>query len=278
MQDDLSEHHRMMQEVGLQKARDAFASMSLSPRERHLQKVQLTLQWLHGWGQSTATILMEVNKSSRQDFLTGMATAGLIKQERVLGRVFWLLTRQGVEMLRSWSPKDDPLANLQATRSVNLYAFSHGVTAQRLLARKIKEGPRTFRWRCDRELKARLAGDLTDEVAKAPDAFYSNEFGGVYLEIERSKKKTPELEHMLLNLARLIESKPQLRAEIHISPGIAERYRSILGDILARRTFRAWSVSAEDGSLFVNGIYKTTDTLLDAYRRISLIDCVISAG
>lgn len=276
MQNNLSKKNSTMRAVGMQKARDAFSSMSVSPRERHLQKVLLTLKWLHGWGQSTAAILMNINKSSRQEFLTSMAKAGLIKKERVLGRVFWLLTRQGVELLRSWSPKDDQLAHLQATRSVNLYAFSHAVTAQRVLARKIKEGPISFHWQCDRVLKARLASEYSDEISKAPDAYYATEYGGIYIEVERSRKKTREVEKMLLNLARLIESKEKHHVEIYISPNIAGRYRSILGDILARRSFRAWSVSSADGSLFLNGVYNTTDSLHAAYSRVRFIDCQIT--
>lgn len=276
MKNNLSEKISMMRAIGLQKARDAFSCMSVSPRERHLQKVLLTLQWLHGWGQSTATILMDINKSSRQEFLTSMAKAGLIKKERVLGRVFWLLTRQGLEMLRSWVPKDDQLANLQATRSVNLYAFSHAVTSQRILAKKIKDGPINFIWRCDRVLKSRLASEFSDGASKAPDAYYETAHGGIYIEVERSRKKTPEIEKMLLNLARLIETKDNHHVEIHISPNIAGRYRSILGEIISRRSFRAWSVSTADGSLFLNGTYNTTDSLHAAFIRVRFIDCQIT--
>jgi hypothetical protein len=259
------------QQMGFEKAQDARSAMKLSPLKRHLEKAFCTLQWLHGWGHSTAVILMAACRSSSPRFLTSLKAAGLIRSEKVLGQTFWLCTRRGVEMLRSWSPDGDEIASLDAARGVNLYAFSHNMYAQQLLAQKLKRAPSTgARWLPERALRAREAGRPV-ESGKCPDALYVDSAETVYFEVERTKKKQPELEVTLLGLARLIESRSKACVEMHVATGIAPRYHSTLGQWLSTREFRAWERSV-DGDLFESGKYQMTESLIDAFRRIKLIE------
>jgi hypothetical protein len=245
--------------------------MRISPVERHREKVTMALRWLHGWQQSTAELLKLVCRSSNTNFLSSMREAGLAKIERVLGQSFWLLTRQGLELLRSMSATNDALANLAGTRNVNLHAFTHNMHTQRLLAQKIKKGPsQGFNWFCERELRARL---VPEAGAKCPDGAYFDGSRTIYLEVERSRKKQPELEAMLLNLGRLIEGRPLDAVEIHILPGIADRYKSTLGGWLSTGEFRAWSLSTED-ELYESGRYDMQPSLRDALKRIQFLPLV----
>jgi hypothetical protein len=258
------------QQMGFERARDARSTMQISPIERHRQKVHCALRWIHGWNQSTADLIKKACRSSSLGFLSSMKSNGWVRTERVLGQTFWLLTKQGVDFLRSLSGPDDVIAQLNAARGVNLYAFHHDAYAQRLLAELLKRSPPTgAKWLPERALRARFAHSA--EGAKCPDAMYSDSVGTVYLEVERSKKKQPALEVMLLNAARLIENQPKARVEIHIGTGIADRYRSTHGSWVARREFRSWGVST-DGELFEGGRYSSTESLHDAFLRIKLID------
>jgi len=104
-----------------------------------------------------------------------------------------------------------------------------------------------------------------------PDGAFCSANGVMtYVEVERSRKAQPALEAMLLNIARLLEKKPGNLCEVHIEPGIAERYISILKGWLRAGTFRAWSESTE-GELFVSGIHPITPTLREAMESISFI-------
>jgi len=105
---------------------------------RHREKWNEALRIIHSFGQTTSEIVAMACRSSSTRFLASMKHAGLIKFERVLGQTFVLLTKNGLDILRSMSAPSDELAKLQGTRSVNLYAFAHAVTAQRVLARKLK--------------------------------------------------------------------------------------------------------------------------------------------
>lgn len=260
--------------MGFEKAQDARKSMSVSPVERHRQKVREALRWIHGWQQSTSEITRTACRSSSTAFLSSMKEAGLLRTERVLAQTFWLLTKNGLDLLRDMSAEDDELAKLSGTRNVNLHAFGHHVTAQRVLAQKIKAGGEGGRWWCDRQLRAIVA--MSEAGAKCPDAAYRSPGGEtVYIEVERSRKKQPELEAMLLGLARLLESKTRATAEIYIEPGIADRYKSTIGGWLSRGEFRVWSESS-DGELYQNGVYKLSDTLRAAMKRIAFINKVVS--
>lgn len=255
--------------VGFERAQDARRAMRQSPIARHREKLKEALRIIHGHGQSTSQIVADSCRSSSTRFIGSLKEAGLIRFERVLGQTFVLLTKTGLDMLRSMSSPSDVLANLQGTRSVNLYAFGHSMTAQRILAAKLKKGGEGCSWWCERQLRAEL--NLSESGAKVPDAAFRDASGHtVFIEVERSRKKQPQLEAMLLNLARLIENKSRASVEIHIEEGIVERYRSTLGSWLARKEFRAWSEDTT-GELFQQGIYRLTTTLEAAMRRINFI-------
>lgn len=256
--------------VAFERAQDARRAMTVSPRERQRQKWRAALRWIHGWGQSTSTIVARACRSSSTSFIKDMREAGLVRHERVLGRTFVLLTKQGLDLLRSMSSEEDALAALHGTRTVNLYAFSHDQDAQRILSDKLHEGGDGCQWWCDRQLRALLQSNVPG--AKSPDAAFKDRVGGlVYIEVEKTRKPQPELETMLLNLARLIEEKPLARVEIHISEGIVGRYKSTLGGWLSRGEFRAWSLDTDD-ELYQQGIYPLTETLQNALRRIEFFN------
>jgi hypothetical protein len=202
-----------------------------------------------------------------------MRDAGLARTERVLGQTFWLLTKTGLDTLRGFLGEDSEAAKLSGTRSVNLYAFGHNMTAQRLLAEKLKRGGDGCRWWGERQLRSL---SMSEPGSKCPDAAFRGVDGAMtYIEVERSKKKQPELESMLLGLARLLEKQSRAKVEIYIEPGIVDRYKSTLGGWLARGEFRSWSESTE-GELFESGVYKLSDSLRDALKRISFINMKIS--
>jgi hypothetical protein len=168
------------------------------------------------------------------------------------------------------SDEKDKLAKLSGTRHVNLFAFSHNMHAQVILATKISQSTgRPYSWWCDRQLRAML--DPSEPGAKAPDAAFRDANGcTTYIEVERSAKKQPELEAMLLNLSRLLEREKNSRAEIYLRAGIADRYKSTLANWLAKGTFRAWSLSTDD-EIFESGIYPLTPTLTTAISKIRFI-------
>lgn len=256
------------QKMGFEKAQEARRTMRTSPVERHREKVKEALRWIHGWQQSTAEITRIACRSSSTAFLSSMREAGLLRTERVLAQTFWLLTKNGLDLLRDISGPDDELAKLTGTRNVNLHAFGHNVTAQRVLAQKIKAGGEGGRWWCDRQLRSLV---MSEAGAKCPDAAYMSPLGDMtYIEVERSRKKQPELESMMLALARLLESKHRAIAEVYIEPGIADRYKSTIGGWLSRKEFRAWSESTE-GELYQNGVYNLNDSLRDAIMRIKFV-------
>jgi len=113
--------------------------------------------------------------------------------------------------------------------------------------------------------------DATEPGAKVPDGAFRSATGVMtYIEVERSRKPQPELEAMLLNISRLLEKTPGSLCEIHIEPGISERYVSTLKSWLRSGTFRSWSEST-DGELFQSGIYPITPSLRAAMESISFI-------
>lgn len=260
--------------MGFERAQDARKAMKTSPTERNRQKVSEALLWLHVWGQSTADITRQACRSSSSAFLTSMKNAGLVRTERVLGQTFWLLTKTGVETLRSLVGEDSESGRLSGTRSVNLYAFAHNMKAQRLLAEKLRRGGDGCQWWGERQLRSL---NMSEPGAKCPDAaFRAADSSITYIEVERTRKKQPELESMILGLARLLEKKLRARAEIYIEAGISERYVSTLKSWLRSGTFRAWSESTE-GELFQQGIYQLTDTLRNALCRIEFILTKVTA-
>lgn len=262
------------QHVGFERAVEARKAMLVSPSARNRQKVFEALRWLHGWGQSTSSILKLACRSTSGDFIARMRSNGLIRVERVLGTTFLLLTKSGVDLLRSMSAPDDALASLSGTRIVNLYAYHHNFYAQRLLAERMRKGPSDARWFCERQIRALV--DATEPGAKCPDALYTSSLERVFFEVERTKKKQPALEVMLLNTSRMLEQRPGYVCEIYIEAGISDRYKSTIGGWLSRQEFRAWSIGT-DGEYFVNGIYKATDSLLAAMRRIKFIETKVKA-
>lgn len=255
--------------VGFERAQEARRAMKLSPMARHRQKLNEALRFIHSFGQTTSGIVALACRSSSTRFLASMKDAGLIKFERVLGQTFVLLTKNGVDLLRSMSATDDELAKLQGTRCVNLFAFGHAVTAQRILANKLKCGGEGCAWWSERQLRALV--DTTEPGAKVPDCAFRDSAGiTTYIEVERSRKPQPKLEVMLLNFARLLERQPASRGEIYIEPGIVERYVSTLKSWMKSGTFRAWSEDTS-GDLFQQGIYPITSSLRDAFCRIQFI-------
>lgn len=257
------------QQVGLSRAQDARRLMKISPRERHHAKVLQALRWTHGWGQTTQKLLLAACGVTKADFLTKLREHGYMRMEYVIGRTFWLLNKSGVDLLRSMCNKDDELAKLSGTRHPNLYAFSHNMYVQAVLAHKLRQGGHDCQWWCDRQLRASLTP--SEPGSKSPDGAFKDSAGfTTYIEVERSAKRQPELEVMLLNLARLLEKDKKSCAEIYLAEGIQTRYKSTLGQWLANGTFRAWSQSTE-GDLFESGIYQIPEPLGDAFRRITLI-------
>lgn len=257
------------QETGLTRAQDARRHMSISPHDRHREKVLQALRWIHGWGQSTQKLVLTACRSTKSTFLTKLKEHGYIRTEAILGRTFWLLNKSGLDLLRSMTDEHDKLSKLSGTRHVNLYAFSHNMHAQVILATKISQSTGSHYWWCDRQLRAML--DLTEPGAKAPDAAFRDANGcTTYIEVERSAKKQPDLEVMLLNLSRLLERKENSRAEIYLRAGIADRYKSTQANWLAKGTFRAWSMSTDE-ELFESGIYPLTPSLKEALMKIRFI-------
>lgn len=245
--------------------------MTLSPNARYEEKVKLTLRLVHGWGQTTTKILKRAIRCSSTDWLTSMVASGWIRSVKVYGRYFWLMTQLGLDHLSLICPRDE-LLELQTTRRINLRNFEHNRKAQEVLADKMSLGGAGCEIFVERQLSSLT---MSEPGAKIPDGAFRDSSGAMtYIEIERSKKKQPELESMLLALARLIEDKPNAKVEIYIEPHLHDRYKSTLGGWLASGKFRAWSKSTA-GELFQQGIYQSTATLANAMRRISFIPCVI---
>lgn len=264
-----------MQRIGLERAQEARRSMTVSPVEKNRQNVLNALSWCHAWQQTTRDILIDACRVSKSDFLHRLVKDGYMKQERVLGRTFWLLNKSGVDLLRSMLPEGDVLAGLTGTRHVNLHAFAHTMHAQKVIAQKIRSGGDGCQWWSERQLRALV--DTTEPGAKVPDGAFKDSSGHMtFIEVERSRKPQPELEVMLLNIARLLERTSQSHCEIYIEPAISERYISTLKGWLKSRTFRAWSAST-DGELYQSGVYEIHDKLRDAMNRIAFIKTRISA-
>lgn len=239
------------QRRGLQRAQEARKEMRLSPTAKNRENVLNALSWTHAHAQTTRGILLDACRVSKADFLQRLAEDGYMRKEKVLGRTFWLLNKSGVDLLRSMLPANSALAALPGTRHVNLHAFAHNAHAQRVIAAKLRAGGDGCRWWSERQLRALV--DTTEPGAKVPDGAFRSASGLMtYIEVERSRKAQPELEAMLLNIARLLEKKPGSVCELHIEPGISERYISTLKGWLKAGTFRAWSESTE-GELFQSG-------------------------
>jgi len=260
---------------GLLIAQQVRKEMRLSPVARNREKVLNAISWTHGHGQTTREILLDVCRARKADFLKRLAADGYMRKEKVLGQTFWLLNKSGVDLMRSMLPDDSTLSALPGTRHVNLHAFAHNSHAQKIIAKKLRAGGEGCRWWSERQLRATL--DTTEPGAKVPDGAFRSATGVMtYIEVERSRKPQAALESMLLNIARLLEKKPDSLCEIHIEPGIAERYISTLKSWLKLGTFRAWSEST-DGELFPSGIYPLTPALRSAMERINFIQVRISA-
>lgn len=262
------------QRVGFERAVEARMAMKVSPAERNRQKILSALRWIHGWGQSTTEIVKLACRSTSGDFISKMKSRKLVRSERVLGTTFLQLTKTGVELLRNWSGGDDALAALPASRVVDLYAFHHNFYAQRLLAERVRRGCESGQWFCDRQIRSII--NSTDFGGKCPDAWYYSATEKIFFEVERTKKKQPELEVMLLNISKMLERHSDSVCEIHIEPGISDRYRSTLSGWLSRGDFRTWSLGS-DGKYTSAGIYTLHDSLESAMRRIKFIVARIRA-
>ena len=263
------------QRRGLQRALEARKEMRLSPTAKHRENVLTALSWTHTHGQTTREILLDVCGVSKADFLKRLAEDGYMRKEKVLGRTFWLLNKSGVDLLRSMLPVDSALAALPGTRHVNLHAFAHNSHAQRVIAAKLRTGGDGCKWWSERQLRTLV--DTTEPGAKVPDGAFRDTAGRMtYIEVERSRKPQPALEAMLLNIAKLLEKNPGSVCEVHIEPGISERYISTLKSWLRAGTFRAWSESTE-GELFQSGIYPITSNLRTALEAIAFIQTRITA-
>lgn len=260
---------------GLQRAKEARKEMRLSPTAKNRENVLAALSWAHAHGQTTREILLDVCRVSKADFLQRLAADGYMRKEKVLGRTFWLLNKSGVDLLRSMLPKDSTLGALPGTRHVNLHAFAHNSHAQRVIASKLRAGGEGCRWWSERQLRAIV--DTTESGAKVPDGAFRDVNGRMtYIEVERSRKAQPELEVMLLNISRLLEKKTGSVCELHIEPGISERYVSTLKGWLRAGTFRAWSEDTT-GELFQSGIHPITPSLRSAMEAIHFIQTRITA-
>lgn len=260
---------------GFQLAQVKRREMPLSPTAKNRQNVLTTLSAVHAFSQTTREIILDMCRVSKANFLTRLVADGYVRQERVLGKTFYLLNKSGLDLLRSMLPPDSTLGSLPGTRHVNLHSFFHNFYAQRVLAKKVRAGGDGCRWWCERQLRSTV--NTTEPGAKVPDAaFRSSEGVTIYIEIERSRKPQSELEVMLLNTARLLEKEFGSLCEIHIERGIAERYISTLKGWLNAGTFRAWSQSTDD-ELFVSGIYPISTSLRDAMGRIQFIQTRITA-
>jgi hypothetical protein len=156
-----------------------------------------------------------------------------------------------------------------------LYSFAHNSHAQRVIAKKMRTGGEGCNWWSERQLRSLV--DTTEPGAKVPDGAFQDASGAMtYVEVERSRKPQHELEVMLLNIARMLETRSSALCEIYIEPGISERYISTLKNWLKAGTFRAWSMST-DGELFPSGIYPITPSLRSSIERINFIQVRITA-
>lgn len=268
-------HQSDGQRRGLQIAQNARKEMRVSPNAKHREHVLSGLSWIHAHGATTRKILLDVCRVSKADFLKKLAADGYMRKEKVLGRTFWLLNKSGVDLLRSMLPTDSALGALPGTRHVNLHAFAHNSHAQRVLAAKLRAGGDGCKWWSERQLRSLV--DTTEPGAKVPDGAFRDAAGRMtYIEVERSRKAQPELEAMLLNISRLLEKRPGSACEVHIEPGISERYISTLKSWLKAGTFRSWSEDT-GGELFQSGIHPITPSLRSAMEAIRFIQTRITA-
>lgn len=259
---------------GLQRAQEVRKEMPLSPIAKHRENVINALCWCHAWQQTTRELLLSSCRVSKSDFLHRLARDGYMRKEKVLGRTFWLLNKSGVDLMRSMLPVDSSISALAGTRHVNLHAFTHNYFAQRVIALKVFNGGARCRWWSERQLRSMV--DVTEPMAKVPDGAFLDALGVMtYVEVEKTRKAQPELETMLLNIARMLEKKPTARCEIYIEQGISERYISTMKSWLHAGTFRAWSEDT-GGDLFIQGIFPITATLHAAFERILFINSKIT--
>jgi len=278
----MSERKRIQtvgQRIGLEQAQIARREMRRSPVEQHRLHVETALRWTHAWGQTTRKILLLVTGSSKSNYLARLLDDGYMRCEKVLGRTFWALNKSGVDLLRAMSPDGDAVALLSGSRHINLHAFAHNQLAQLVIADKLHAGGDGCRWMSERELRSSIKP--SEPGSKVPDgAFVDHKGFTTYIEVERSRKVVHDLEAMLLNLSRLLESDSKSSCEIYIEPGIAERYISTLKGWLRSQSFRAWSESA-DGDLFLGGenkgVYPMTASLQNAMHRITFIKTKVEA-
>lgn len=267
------------QRIGLEQALIARREMRRSPAEQHRLHVAKVLRWTHAWSQTTRKILLLVTGSSKSNYLSRLVEDGYMRREKILGRTFWALNKSGVDLLRAMSPEGDAVASLSGSRHINLHAFAHNQLAQQVIASKLYSGGDGCNWICERELRASIK--TSEPGTKVPDGAFIDPRGfTTFIEVERSRKAVHDLEAMLLNLARLLETDSKFCCEFYIEPGIAERYISTLKGWLRSGTFRAWSESA-DGELFLssesNGVYPLTNSLRDAMERITFFKTKIEA-
>lgn len=266
------------QRAAFAKAKLKGGLTTMSPRQRHAQKIKDLLSALHSWGFSTSKILAKACGCAGTSFISGAAKAGLVRYELILGRQYVLLTRRGLDLLKSMTDPDDLVAveraNLGLVQTVSLHAFFHDGYAQKIFAEKMgaaicNELP--YIWLSERHLRARYSDkkeDLSDG-AKVPDGAFFCKGVLTYYEIERSKKSKVEISVMFKNLCNMIEDKANARIEIHLIGNIAASYQ----DIYKRWLGGSWTAYSmgTDGKLFKSGDYKVTEKMRGALERFSFI-------
>lgn len=250
-----------------------LAMHNSSPRKRHQEKVLTALDHIHGWGCSTTSITARACRTKSAGFITAMAKAGLVRYETVFGRKFLLLTRKGLEFLRSSIDPADQIATeraaLKLTHVVNLFAHQHDEYVQEVIADWRARCWEPHWWLPERQLRARLAGRLEDG-GKVPDGCFASDKGVVFLEAERTKKSRKEIEIMLLNVTRLIENRPTHRVEVHFLRNISALYRDVYSSWLADGIFRFYTLGT-DGAMHLSGTGTITPSMREALGRISFV-------
>jgi len=128
------------QRAAFSKAKLKGGLTTMSPRKRNEQKIKDLLGALHGWGFSTSKILARACGCAGTSFISGAAKAGLVRYELILGRQYVLLTRRGLDLLKSMTDPDDLVAveraNLGLVQTVGLHTFCHDGYAQKIFAEK----------------------------------------------------------------------------------------------------------------------------------------------
>jgi hypothetical protein len=198
----------------LKKAVEARMRMKTSPNARAREKRLLALKWVHAWGLSSSKILREVVGAKNPSFITAMVKReGLLEAQSVLGRTFYIITRQGLQALCDSLPSDSPYFALDRQRTASVWAFEHNELAQRRLAALFaRHRADVIEFYSERGMRSLLG---TEKDRKVPDAaLYMAEGRRIYIEIERTKKSGFELQTMMRNMIQLVARRRGNTAEL----------------------------------------------------------------